>query len=205
MPNFNIIGLIKSFGYLGIGAIIFAESGLLLGFILPGDSLLFTAGLLASQGILDLATLLGVVFITAVLGDNAGFLIGRWLGRKVFEKNNFIFNQQNLRRTEEFYVQHGKTALLIQRFFPIVRAFAPLLAGVAKMRHRRFFVFDLAGCALWGFGVTILGYYLGRAIPNIDTYILPIALLIVLISLIPAFLEYMKRRRSARLANEKTA
>lgn len=188
---------IKTFGYLGIGVIIFAESGLLLGFILPGDSLVFLAGLLASQGYFGLPALLSVVFLTAVAGDNAGYFIGKKLGRKVFEaKDSFIFNQNNLLKTEAFFERYGKSTFLMQRFIPVIRAFAPLLGGVGKMDYRTFFVFDLVGCALWGIGVTTLGFFLGSVIPNIDTYLLPLVLLVVVISLIPAFITYKKNKRT---------
>lgn len=190
-----IVYIIERFGYLGIGAIIFAESGLLLGFILPGDSLIFLAGLFASQGLFNLWVLFIVIIAAAVLGDNCGYLIGRRLGRKVFEKNSFIFNQDNLHKTEAFFVKYGKLTFIIQRFMPIIRAFAPLLGGVGDMRYRTFFLYDLAGCIVWGTGVTILGYFLGAVIPNIDTYILPLTFLIVIISLIPSFVTYWKHRK----------
>jgi membrane-associated protein len=186
------IYVIKTFGYLGVGGIIFAESGLLLGFILPGDSLIFLAGLLASQGFFNIAILLVIVFVTAVAGDNVGYFIGKKLGRKVFQKENFIFNQKNLQRTEGFFERHGKSTFLIQRFIPVIRAFAPLLAGVGKMHYRTFFWFDLAGCALWSIGVTLLGYFLGVAIPNIDRYLFPAVLVIIVISLVPTALSLRK-------------
>jgi membrane-associated protein len=190
------IYVIKTFGYFGIGAIIFAESGLLLGFILPGDSLVFLAGLLASQGLFNIFLLILVIFLTAVAGDNTGYFIGKKLGRKVFsEKDSFIFNQENLRRTEAFFERHGRSTFLMQRFIPVIRAFAPLLGGVGKMDHRTFFLFDLAGCAFWSVGVTALGYFLGATVPNIDNYLLPLVFLIIVISLIPTVITYKKQKR----------
>lgn len=187
--------IVRTFGYAGVGVIIFAESGLLLGFILPGDSLIFLAGLLASQGDFNIAILLFVIFIAAIIGDNTGYSIGKKLGRKVFEKkNSFIFNQENLQRTEAFFERYGKMTFIMQRFIPVIRAFAPLLAGVGKMRYRIFFIFDLAGTILWGGLVTMLGFYLGTAVPNIDTYLLPITLGIVILSLIPTFFAYRKQK-----------
>jgi membrane-associated protein len=189
------IYIIKTFGYFGVGAIVFAESGLLLGFILPGDSLIFLAGLLAARGLFNLPMLLLIVFVTALAGDNTGYFIGKKLGRKVFEKkDSFIFNQNNLQRTEAFFERHGKSTFLVQRFMPVIRAFAPLLGGVGKMDYRTFFWFDLAGCAVWSIGVTILGYFLGATIPNIDTYLLPIILLIVVLSLIPTVIAYWRQK-----------
>ncbi len=201
--SFNItafaIYVIKTFGYLGIGGIVFAESGLLLGFILPGDSLIFLAGLLASQGFFNPITLVTVIFATAVGGDNVGYLIGKKLGRRALEKkNSFIFNQNNLRKTEEFFKRYGKSTFLIQRFVPIIRAFAPLLGGVGEMEYRTFFLFDLAGCALWSIGVTILGYFLGAVVPNIDNYLLPLILIIIVLSLIPTVITYRKQRNKEK-------
>jgi membrane-associated protein len=190
------IYIIKSFGYAGVGAIVFAESGLMLGFILPGDSLVFLAGLLASQGLFNIYALAALIFVTAALGDSTGYLIGRKLGRRVFEKkDSFIFNQDNLRKTEAFFEHYGKTTFIVQRFIPVIRAFAPLLGGVAKMRYRTFLAFDLVGCAMWGVGVTLLGYFLGATVPHIDTYLLPIIALIVIVSLIPTFMTYRRSRR----------
>ncbi len=189
------IYVVKTFGYLGVGVIVFAESGLLLGFILPGDSLIFLAGLLASQGLFNLPVLVLIIFTTAIAGDNTGYFIGKRLGRKVFEKkNSFIFNPNNLQKTEAFFERHGRSTFLVQRFMPIIRAFAPLLGGVGKMDYRTFFWFDLAGCALWSIGVTILGYFLGAAIPNIDTYILPIIFVVILLSLIPTVIAYRRQK-----------
>ncbi len=186
--------IIKTFGYAGVGTIVFAESGLLLGFILPGDSLVFLAGLLASQGLFNIYMLIAVIFVTAVAGDNMGYLLGKKLGRKVFEKNTFIFNQDNLHKTEAFFERYGKSTFLLQRYIPIIRAFAPLLGGVGEMDYRTFFWFDLAGCVLWSAGVTALGYFLGTVIPNVDKYLLPLVLLIVVLSLIPTFITYRRQR-----------
>ncbi|HVN26391.1 MAG TPA: DedA family protein [Candidatus Paceibacterota bacterium] len=187
--------VVKTFGYLGIGAIVFAETGLLLGFILPGDSLLFLAGLLASQGYFNICALVAVIFLTAVLGDNVGYLIGRKLGRRVFERNTLVFNQDNLHKTEAFFERNGKWTFVVQRFIPVIRIFAPLLGGVARMTYRTFLIFDIVGCVLWSAGITLLGYFLGAAVPNIDTYLLPVVLLVVLLSLIPTAVAYKKNRR----------
>ncbi len=187
--------IIKTFGYVGIGGIVFAESGLLLGFILPGDSLIFLAGLLASQGFFNIYILTLVIFISSVAGDNLGYFIGMKLGRKVFEKkDSFIFNQNNLDKTEKFFKRYGKSTFVVQRFIPIIRAFAPLLGGVGEMSYQTFFWFDILGCLLWSLSVTILGYFLGATIPNIDTYLLPIILVVVVLSLIPAIITHRKSK-----------
>lgn len=189
-----INSIVQTFGYTGIAVIIFAESGLLLGFILPGDSLIFLAGLLAARGDFDIALLILIIFLSGIAGDNMGYLIGKKLGRKVFQKNTFIFNQENLQRTEIFFEKYGKNTFLLQRFIPVVRAFGPLLAGVGRMRYYSFFLFDLIGTALWSVGVTLLGFYLGQVIPNIDSYLLPIIMLIIIVSLLPTFIAYKKKR-----------
>jgi membrane-associated protein len=197
----EIIGIIttivKTFGYGGVALIIFAESGLLLGFILPGDSLIFLVGLLASQGYFNIALLILVIFAAGVAGDNVGYFIGKRLGRKVFEKDTFIFNQNNLRRTETFFEKYGKATFLMQRFLPVIRAFGPLLGGVGKMKYKDFFIFNIVGTAFWSISVTLLGFYLGQAIPNIDTYLLPIMGIVILISFIPTFIAY-KNQKSSR-------
>ncbi|MCL4400219.1 VTT domain-containing protein [Patescibacteria group bacterium] len=188
--------VVKTFGYLGIGVIVFAESGLLLGFILPGDSLIFLAGFLASLKYFNVVTLILVIFVMAVAGDNLGYLIGRKLGHKVFKReHSLIFNPHYLEKTEAFFEHYGKITFLIQRFIPIIRAFAPLLGGVGKMRYRIFFAFDLIGCAVWSAGVALLGFFLGKLVPNADSYLLPLILIIVALSLIPTTITYKKRKR----------
>ncbi|MGH9857339.1 MAG: DedA family protein, partial [Acidobacteriota bacterium] len=131
--------IIKATGYLGIFIIVFVESGLLVGFFLPGDSLLFTAGFLASQGLLDIALLVGLVFVAAVLGDSTGYSIGRRLGPRVFKKpDSIVFSHDHIRRSQEFYQKHGGKTIILARFIPVVRTFAPVLAGVGKMPYRTF-------------------------------------------------------------------
>lgn len=148
-----------------IGAIIFAESGLLIGFFLPGDTLLFTAGFFAAQGHLPLAGVLLVIFIAAIAGDNVGYTIGKKSGPKLFKKKDgIIFRQEYIVRAEEFYEKHGGKTIIIARFVPIVRTFAPVVAGVGNMKHKRFFFFNVIGAAIWTGSVVMLGYWLGRLI-----------------------------------------
>jgi len=148
-----------------IGAIIFAESGLLIGFFLPGDTLLFTAGFFAAQGHLPLAGVLLVIFIAAVAGDNVGYTIGKKSGPKLFKKKDgIIFRQEYIVRAEKFYEKHGGKTIIIARFVPIVRTFAPVVAGVGNMKHKRFFFFNIIGAAIWTGSVVMLGYWLGRLI-----------------------------------------
>lgn len=185
--HFDLISLIKTFGYLGVFTIVFLESGLLIGFFFPGDSLLFTAGFLASQGYLDLGILITGCFIFAVLGDTIGYQIGKRLGPKVFSKNNsLLFNKKHLETAQKFYDKHGGKTIILARFMPVVRAFAPVVAGAGKMDYKKFAMFNLVGGVLWAIGITSAGYYLGSLIPDVDKYLLPIVGTIILASIAPA-------------------
>lgn len=185
--HFDLISLIKTAGYFGVFAIVFLESGLLIGFFFPGDSLLFTAGFLASQGFLDITLLITGCFIAAVLGDTLGFQIGRRLGPRIFTKDNSIFfNKKHLQTAQKFYDKHGGKTIILARFVPVIRAFAPVVAGVGKMNYKRFLAFNLIGGILWAIGVTLAGYFLGSLIPDVDKYLLPIIGLIIIASVLPA-------------------
>ena len=184
--HFDLIELIKTAGYLGVFSLVFLESGLLIGFFFPGDSLLFTAGFLASQGYLDITILIIGCFIFAVLGDSIGYLIGKNLGPKLFTKDNsLIFNKKHLERAQSFYDKHGGKTIILARFVPVIRAFAPVVAGAGKMDYKKFVIFNLFGAALWAIGITFTGYYLGSRIPDVDKYLLPIVGLIILVSILP--------------------
>lgn len=187
---------IRTIGLIGIFGIIFAESGILLGFFLPGDSLLFTAGFLASQGYLDIALLILVSFIGAVSGDSVGYAFGKKVGPAIFQKENArLFNRRNLERSHRFYERHGGKTIIIARFLPIVRTFAPILAGVGRMRYSIFLSYNIFGGALWTASLSLLGFYLGRAIPDVDNYLLPIVAVIILFSLLPTLFHIFRRRR----------
>jgi membrane-associated protein len=152
-------------GLLLIGAIIFAESGLLIGFFLPGDTLLFTAGFFASTGKLPLAGVLVTIFLGAVIGDNLGYTIGKKTGPKLFKKKDgLIFRQAYIQRAEAFYEKHGGKTVMIARYVPIVRTFAPLVAGVGNMKRSKFILYDLAGAAIWTVSIVMLGYWLGSMV-----------------------------------------
>jgi len=175
---------------------VFAESGLFFGFFFPGESLLFTAGILASQGFLNIYILAPLVFIGAVLGDTVGYAFGRVVGPAIFTKeNSLFFNKKNIERTKIFYEKHGSKTIILARFVPIVRTFAPIFAGVGHMRYKTFLIYNLIGGALWGIGVTSIAYYLGSIIPNLEHYLVPIIFLIIFVSLIPLALEYIAHRR----------
>lgn len=170
--------LIESGGLLLIGFMVFAESGLLIGIFLPGDTLLFTAGLFASQGKLPLVWLLLVVMAGAVIGDNVGYSIGHQAGKRLFKKmDSLFFRPEHLQRAEAFYERHGGKTIIFARFVPVIRTFAPMVAGASRMPRKRFMAFNLVGGVLWGAGITMLGVWLGKTVPNIDKYILPIVIL----------------------------
>ena len=191
--------LITSLGYFGVWAIVFAESGLLIGFFLPGDSLLFTAGFIASQGHLNIAVLIFGAFVCAVLGDNVGYATGHRFGRRLFQKeDNFFFHKKNLVKTQSFYDKHGKKAIVLARFMPIVRTFAPIIAGIGSMRYKTFMSYNLIGGFLWTVGITLLGYYLGQVIPDVDKYLLPIVLVIIIVSIAPSIIHLIQENRSSR-------
>lgn len=193
---FDTIGLIKTAGYIGLFGIVFSESGFF-GFFFPGDSLLFTAGFLASQGALDVKLLLILFFVAAVLGDSVGYAIGYMTGPRLFSrKNSFFFHKSHLDRTRAFYEAHGPKTIVLARFVPVVRTFAPLLAGVGNMRYRTFLAYNVVGAGLWALGLTWLGFWLGGTIPNIDRYIVYIVLFIIFLSMLPPLWEYLKYRRN---------
>lgn len=179
--------LIQSIGYLGVWAIIFAESGLLIGFFLPGDSLLFTAGFLASQDVLNVWLLVGGAAICSVLGDNVGYATGHRFGRRLFRRHDsWLFHKDNLVKAQRFFDRHGGKAILLARFMPIIRTFTPITAGIGNMRYPTFFTYNLIGGMLWTAGLTLLGFFLGNVIPNVDHYLLPIVALIVVVSVAPS-------------------
>lgn len=192
----DVESLIETVGTLGLFAIVFAESGLLIGFFLPGDSLLFTAGLLASQGKLNLPVILVGCFVAAVAGDQAGYLFGRRVGPALFKRpDSRFFKHENVEKAQAYFERHGVKTIVLARFVPIVRTFAPIVAGVGRMDYSTFLRFNVLGGFLWGVGVTLLGYVLGDTVPDIDKYLLPVIALIVALSLLPVALELRKARR----------
>jgi len=190
---FDLVPFVRAIGYLGLFGVVFAESGLFFGFFFPGDSLLFTAGFLASQGFLRLEILMPLVFVAAVLGDSAGYAFGYRVGPKIFKREDSIFfHKDHLEAARVFYERHGGKALILARFMPIVRTFAPILAGVGQMRYSSFIIYNLVGGALWACGLSAFGFYLGATIPNADSYLLPIILLIVFISILPPIIHVVR-------------
>ncbi|HEY6317311.1 MAG TPA: VTT domain-containing protein [Acidimicrobiia bacterium] len=179
--------------------IVFAETGLLLGFFLPGDSLLFTAGILAGQGKLQLWLLVPGVFVGAALGGEVGYFIGERVGPALFRRpDSRFFKQEYVGRTHEFFEHHGSKAVLLARFVPVVRTFMPVMAGVGKMNRRVYSLYNVVGALIWSVGVSLLGYVLGNAIGgNIDNYLLPLIALIILVSFVPVYLEWRRTKRRA--------
>lgn len=197
--HFDLQAFIKAAGYLGLFAIIFAESGLLIGFFLPGDSLLFTAGLLASQGYFNIAFLIILAIAGAILGDQVGYAFGRRVGPKIFNReDSLFFHKKHMERAEAFYQKHGKKTIVLARFMPIVRTFAPIIAGVGNMDYKTFVRYNVIGGLLWGGGVTVLGYFLGQVVPDIDKYLLPIILGIIFLSVLPPTVHYIRSKIKPR-------
>lgn len=191
----DLVSLIEVIGYLGVLGIVFAETGLFLGFFLPGDSLLFVAGFLASQGFFSLPLLMFGVFIAAVLGNLLGYEFGRRVGGKLFSKeDSILFKKSHALKAQAFYDKHGPKTIVLARFMPIVRTFAPIVAGVANMRFRTFFFYNVLGAFLWTFGLILLGYSLGSVI-DVDRYLLPIVLVIVFLSFLPGIISYIRSKR----------
>jgi membrane-associated protein len=191
--------LIEAVGTIGLFAVVFAESGLLIGFFLPGDSLLFTAGLLASQGKLNLPLILVGCFIAAVAGDQVGYAFGNRVGPALFRRpDSRFFKQEYVEKAQSYFERYGSKTIVLARFVPVVRTFAPIVAGVGSMQYRTFVTFNVVGGLLWAVGVTTLGYLLGETIPDIDKYLLPVIAVIVLLSVLPVAVEIMKARRETR-------
>lgn len=178
--------LIKAAGLFGVLAIVFAESGLFFGFFLPGDSLLFTAGFLASQEILPIGWLVVGCFLAAVVGDSVGYTFGKVVGEKFFTRDDsFFFKKRYAEEARLFYEKRGPAAIFLARFIPVVRTFAPIAAGIGQMKYQTFIIFNIVGGLVWSLGFIFAGYFLGRAVPGIDQYILPIVLLIIFASVLP--------------------
>ena len=188
--------LIRAFGLIGVLVIVFTETGLLIGFFLPGDSLLFTAGLLSAAGVLPpIWVLLVTIPIAAIIGDQVGYAIGRKFGPPLFERpDSRLFKREYVDRSAAFFEKYGPRTVIIARFVPIVRTFVPVMAGTSRMHYRTFVTYNVIGGILWGAGVTLLGYLLG-GIDFVKENIEPILILIVLVSVLPVLIELLRARR----------
>jgi membrane-associated protein len=212
-PGFDLMNFAQTAGPIAalvvVAIIIFAESGLLIGFFLPGDSILFTLGFLIQGSTnfrLDVNVHLAilVLFAAAVIGDNVGYTFGRRLGPRLFSRpNSLLFRQENVKKAQDFYEQYGGKTIIIARFVPIVRTFAPLVAGVAKMKYKTFVIYNMIGGLLWTAGITYLGYFLGQLMRNIgidiDTVLLPFIALILVISIAPALYHLLKDKKQRQV------
>ena len=188
-------------GYLGLFAIIFAETGLLIGFFLPGDSLLVTAGLFAARGQLDIVLLNLLLCVAAVSGDAVGYTIGLRAGHALFNRpQSRFFRRDHLLKTKEFYDKYGGITIVMARFMPFARTFAPVVAGIAEMKYRRFALFNIAGGIGWITSMTLTGYFLGRTIPGIERHIEYVIALVVFVSLLPMFIKYVQHKVKQRRA-----
>jgi membrane-associated protein len=190
---FDVTHLIEVGGLLLIALIIFAESGMMVGFFFPGDTLLFSAGILAAGGKLPIVLTLFVIAGAAILGDNIGYQIGKSLGPRLFrKKDGLIFRHDHIMRAEKFYEKYGSKTMLIAHFIPIVRTFAPVTAGAGNMPRKQFVFYDAIGDTVWAFSITLLGYFVGSRIPGIEKYIEPVLLVIVVIFLAPTLYHVLK-------------
>jgi membrane-associated protein len=189
---FDVTSLIQSGGLLVLFLIIFSESGMMVGFFFPGDTLLFSAGILAASGTLPLYETLAVISLAAIIGDNVGYQIGKSLGPKLFKKDSLVFRHDYIMQAEKFFEKYGTKTMLVAHFIPVVRSFAPVTAGAARMDRRQFFIFDAIGDIVWAFGVTLLGYFIGSKIPGIEHYIEPVLLGIIFLFLLPTIYHVFK-------------
>lgn len=207
-PKFIIDTMLDKFGvfvYAGLFAIIFAETGLAVGFFLPGDSLLVVAGLFAATGKLNLFVMLISLFIAGILGDLVGYLTGRRMGKTIFSRpKSRIFNPSHLLKAQKFYEKYGGKTIILARFVPIVRTFAPIVAGAAEMPYRQFAVFNIFGSFLWIFSMILAGYFLGGIVESafgikLEEHIDKVVIVVVLLSILPMIIEYLKARRERKL------
>ncbi len=193
---YSLDALIRWGGYIGLVLIVFTETGLLVGFFLPGDSLLITAGLVAATGALNIWWVNVLLVIAAVVGDSVGYAIGARMGPRLFTRpKSLLFNPRHVERTRAFYARHGAKTIVIARFVPLVRTFAPVVAGVAGMEYRRFLLYNVAGGVGWVTSMTWAGYLLGQTVPNINEHIHIVVAIIIVLSLIPIAMEILKERR----------
>ncbi len=192
----DLAELIRTVGLVGLFVIVFMETGIFLGFFFPGDSLLFVAGLLAAQGLFSPALLILVLIVAAVTGNMTGYWFGQKVGPKLFErKDSFFFRKEHVYQAQAFYEKHGAKTILLARFIPIVRTFAPIVAGIARMPYRSFLLYNVIGATVWSCGLVLGGYLFGNLITDVDRYLLPVILVIIILSFLPAIWHIVQQRR----------
>lgn len=194
----GLLEFITGLGWLAVLAVIYAESGLLIGFFLPGDSLLFTAGFLVHEGIftINIHIFVLLLFIAAVAGDSTGYAFGSRVGRKLFERENSrLFRKENLERAEAFYKKHGAKTIVLARFIPVIRTFAPIVAGMSSMKYRTFLIYNVIGAFIWTAGFTYLGYYAGRLLNELGINIELAVILIIILSTLPIIIHPIMDRK----------
>ena len=195
---YNVPELIRIVGLIGIVFIVFAETGLMVGFFLPGDSLLVTAGLFAARGDIDIFWLNVTVIAAAIVGDATGYWIGRRAGAALYSRpNSFFFRRQHLIYAHDFYERHGGKTIVLARFMPIVRTFAPVVAGAAEMSYARFAAYNVVGGIGWGLSMTLTGYFIGQTVPNIEENIHLLVAVVIFLSLLPAIVAWLRTRSKA--------
>ena len=195
----NLNTFLQTTGLVGIIGAVFAESGLFIGFFLPGDSLLFTAGFLASQHVFSIVLLMIGCTAAAILGDNVGYAFGLRVGKRIFTREqSLFFRKAHLERAKIFYEKYGASTIVLARFIPVVRSFAPIVAGAGEMNYRTFVFYNIIGGAAWAIGLTGLGYVLGSVIPNVDHYLFPLIIAIIILSFLPPVIHVLKDKDDRR-------
>jgi membrane-associated protein len=195
----DVRGLVQTGGLIALAIIVFIETGLMVGFFLPGDSLLVTAGLFAAKGDLNIFTLNALLMVCAIAGDATGYLIGRKLGPALFSKeDSLLFKKKHLVATHEFYERHGGKTIILARFVPVIRTFAPVVAGMANMPYRKFAVFNIIGGVGWVFSMTMIGYLLVTLFPATEKHIELVILIVVFVSILPAVIEWLRQRSASK-------
>jgi len=189
--------LIQAFGLIGVSFIVFAETGLFFGIIFPGDSLLFAVGILGAEGHLNIWVYVVALIISAILGDNFGYMTGKKLGPKIFKKeNSFFFDKEYIEKSEKFYKKYGVFTIIIARYTPVVRTFAPILAGVGNMEYKKFLKWNIIGGIFWVSSIVLPSYFLARQIDGLDKYIVPVFILAAIGTAVPVIFQAIKRKRA---------